>query len=342
MCSSLIFQDFDSNDLSEEAVRRMKWLDFLRATTDRLEDERKRKESILRSLELKEKETSEMYDEISKPIGLNRIADLNNCVARMEFLNIQLDQGGMTLKHQEIEQSETTQVCKTHLQEMSSIVADANAYVQFIRSQWTEVVQQTRRLEIERNCFKDFCFRNRKEIIDRLKHRKKFHLQIKNELEAMEFAEKNRGAAIMERSRKNESFGIDDRLKRNLGANLGLLTFFQGAIDSSLAPLLPKNVYVDNHAHNSFKLLKGSLVSTSKPPKGNQLTLKSGFDWMMVISDLWHSLTPKRVFLTSVRLQVTAGIEDLSTFAQHVIAQVVSFVLSTDPICDAFVVTESC
>ncbi len=267
----------------------MKWLEFLRATTDRLEDERKRKESVLLSLELKEKETSEMYDEITKPIGLDRIADLNNCVARMEFLNIQLDQGGITLKHQEIEQSETTQVCKTHLQEMSSIVADADSYVQFIRSQWTEVVQQTRRLEIERNCFKDFCFRNRKEIIDRMKHRRQFHQQIKIELEAMEFTEKNRGAAIMERSRKNESF-VDDRHKRNLGANLELLTFFQGGIDSSLVSSLPKCSYADNHAQNSFQLLKGSLVSTSMPPKGHHLTLKSGFEWMMVISFgiPWH------------------------------------------------------
>jgi hypothetical protein len=276
------FSDFDTDDLDEEAVRRMKWLDFLRATTDRLEDERKKKEAILRSLELKEKETSEMYDEISQPIGLDRISDLSNCVARMEFLNIQLEQGGITLKHQELEQSETTQVCKTHLQEMSRIVADADSYVKFIRSQWTEVVQQTRRLEIERNCFKEFCFRNGKEIDGRMKHRKMFHQQIKNEVEAMEFTEKNRGAAILERSVKNEQF-VDDRQKRHLGANLSHLTFFQGEIDSTLVPSLPKSSHIDNHASKAYRLLKGSLVPTSEAPRGHQLTLKSGFQWMMVI-----------------------------------------------------------
>jgi hypothetical protein len=275
------FQDFDTDDLDEEAVRRMKWLDFLRATTDRLEDERKKKEAILRSLELKEKETSEMYDEITQPIGLDRISDLNNCVARMEFLNIQLDQGGITLRHQEIDQSETTQICKSHLQEMSKIVADANSYVKFIHGQWTEVVQQTRRLEIERNCFKDFCFRNRKEIDGRMKHRKMFHQQIKNEVEAMENTEKNRGAAILERSIKNESF-VDERQKRHLGANLSHLTLFQGEIDSSLIPSLPKSSHIDNHASKAFRLLKGSLVPTFEAPRGHHLTLKSGFEWMMV------------------------------------------------------------
>ncbi len=281
----LPFQDFDTNDLTEELVRRTKWLEFLRASTDRLEDERKRKDAMLHALELKEKETSAMYDEIMKPVGLQRISDLNSCVARMEFLNIQLDQGGITLKHQETEQSSTTQVCKAHLQEMSSIVADANSYVQFIRSQWTEAVQQTRRLETERNCFKDFCFRNRKQIIDRLKHRRMFHEQIKSELDVMTSVEKNRGAAILERSRKSETF-IDDRQKRHLVANVSLLSFFQGGIDSSLASSFPKSSYIDNQEPKSFLLLKGSFVPASQPPRGNHLTLKSGFEWMMVILDL--------------------------------------------------------
>jgi hypothetical protein len=279
---NVFFQDFDTDDLDEEVVRRMKWLEYLRASTDRLEDERKKKEAALRALELKEKESSDMYDDLSKPVGFDRITDLSNCVARMEFLNIQLDQGGITLKHQVTEQLSTTQVCKVHLQEMSNIVADANSYVDFIRSQHTEVVQQTRQLEIERNCFKDFCFRNRKEIIERLKHRKLFHQQIKNEVEAMANTEKNRGTAILERSRKNETF-VDDRQKRHLVANVSLLSFFQGGIDSSAVLSFPKSSSIDGHEPKSLLLLKGLLVSASKPPKGHHLTLKSGFEWMMVI-----------------------------------------------------------
>jgi hypothetical protein len=315
------FPDFDTNDLTEELVRRMKWLEFLRASTDRLEDERKRKDAMLHALELKEKETSAMYDEIMKPVGLQRISDLNSCVARMEFLNIQLDQGGITLKHQVTEQLSTTQVCKVHLQEMSNIVADANSYVEFIRSQHTEVVQQTRQLEIERNCFKDFCFRNRKEIIERLKHRKLFHQQIKNEVEAMANTEKNRGTAILERSRKNETF-VDDRQKRHLVANVSLLSFFQGGIDSSAVLSFPKSSSIDGHEPKSLLLLKGLLVSASKPPKGHHLTLKSGFEWMMVNlgQTLCISLFSQQDLLC---LQVTAGVEDLSAFVQRIISQAI-------------------
>lgn len=315
------FSDFDTDDLVEEAVRRMKWLEFLRATTDRLEDERKKKEATLCALELKEKETSNMYDAISKPVGLDRISDLNKCVARMEFLNIQLDQAGITLKHQETEQFSTTQVCKAHLQDMSSIVSDATTYVQFIRSQWTEVVQQTRRLEIERNCFKDFFYRNRKEIIDRLKHRRLFHQQIKNDVEAMEFSEKNRGAAILERSRKNEAF-VDDRPKRHIGANVSLLSFFQGGIDSSSLSSFPKLSSMDSGESRSFLLLKGSLVSSSEPPRDHNLTLKSGFEWMMVNlgQTLCISLFSQQDLLC---LQVTAGVEDLSAFVQRIISQAI-------------------
>jgi hypothetical protein len=277
-------QEFDSDDLAEEAVRRMKWIDFLRATTDRLEDERKKKEMALLALELKEKETSELYDDISKPVGMDRIADLNHCVARIEFLNVQLEQGKMTLKHQESEQFETTQICKTHLQEMSRIVADANSYVQFIRSQWTEVVQHTRRLEIERNCFKDFFYRNRKQMIDRMNHRRMFHQQIKNEVESMDFSAKHRDAAILERSRKSESFTEESqkRISGTNGANVKLLTFFQGEMDASLIPSLPRSLSVACDFPNTFRLLKGSFVSVSNPPRGHFLTLKTGFDWMMV------------------------------------------------------------
>ena len=274
------FTVFDSYDISEELVRRLKWLDFLRATTDRLEDERKKKEAVLHSLELREKEMTELYDSISKPVGLARVSDLTDCVARMEFINIQLDQDGITLKHQENEQCDTTQVCQIHLQEMSTIVADANTYVEFIRGQRTEVLQQTRRLEIERNCFKDFFFRNHKEMIDRMKHRRSFHQQIKNEVVEMEFAETNRGVASLERSRKHDN-DIEERRKRHIGTNLNHLSFFQGGIDSSLLPSLPSSC-IDNHAPGTFRLLKGSLVSTNKPPTSHHLTMKSGFEWMMV------------------------------------------------------------
>lgn len=312
------FSDFDSHDLSEEVVRRMKWLDFLRATIDRLEDERKKKESILHSLELREKEMSDMYDAISKPVGLTRVSDLSDCVARMDFINIQLDQDGITLKHQESEQCDTTQVCQIHLQEMSSIVADASTYVKFIRSQRTEVLQQTRRLEIERNCFKEFFFRNHKEMIDRMKHRRMFHQQIKNEVTEMELAEKSRGVAILERSRKLES-DIEERRKRHVGTNLHHLTFFQGAIDSSLVSLPSSSI--GNHPPGTFCLLKGSLVSTSQPPRGHHLTMKTGFEWMMVMSARF-SRRSIALIMTQIPLQVKAGIEDLSAFVQHVISQV--------------------